>query len=122
MWSTRTFPLSPGTAPQAARCGGAAGRGVGARGPHTWKAGLGDQGTGVGGSVSQHLTGTGSGARACPHSTQPTFTQHCTCPLAHAPPPTSQVVVHNVPVRRGLLLLGPDNTALLGGQVGGGRG
>ncbi len=35
------------------------------------------------------------------------------------PPATAlQIVVENVPVRRGLLLLGPDNTQLLGGQVG----
>ncbi|GIL72351.1 hypothetical protein Vretimale_4130 [Volvox reticuliferus] len=39
----------------------------------------------------------------------PAFTWDC--------PAGSKVLIHNAPIRRGLLLLGPDNTALLGGQV-----
>ncbi|GIL43707.1 hypothetical protein Vafri_1360, partial [Volvox africanus] len=43
------------------------------------------------------------------HTHLPAFTWDC--------PAGSKVLIHNVPIRRGLLLLGPDNTALLGGQV-----
>ncbi|GLC35866.1 recQ-mediated genome instability protein 1 [Pleodorina starrii] len=43
------------------------------------------------------------------HAHLPTLTWDC--------PAGSKVLIHNVPIRRGMLLLGPDNTALLGGQV-----
>ncbi|EFJ49862.1 hypothetical protein VOLCADRAFT_104113 [Volvox carteri f. nagariensis] len=43
------------------------------------------------------------------HAHLPAFAWDC--------PAGTKVIIHNVPIRRGLLLLGPDNTALLGGQV-----
>ncbi len=53
----------------------------------------------------------------CPRLPLPIPTQPAPFTLALFRPCLLQLLLHDVPVRRGLLLLGPGNAVLLGGQV-----